>query len=75
LGLQFSADPRAFLAAGLPVASPPEEGASWDQPWPNWRHGDPEDLRHRLEWAVQDVLNAVRLAQVVYFARCIRATA
>ncbi|WP_217213673.1 hypothetical protein [Streptomyces sp. AC550_RSS872] len=57
-GFEFSADHRAFLAAGLPVASPPEEGATWDQPWPDWRNGDPEDLRHRLEWPVQGVLNA-----------------
>ncbi|MFG2894976.1 hypothetical protein [Streptomyces sp. NPDC048248] len=58
-GIEFSADHRAFLAAGLPVAEPPEEGATWDQPWPNWRHGDHEDLRYRLEWPVQGVLNSV----------------
>ncbi|MFF3712942.1 hypothetical protein [Streptomyces phaeochromogenes] len=58
-GFEFSADHRAFLAAGLPVASEPEEGATWDQPWPDWRHGDPEELRYRLEWPVQGVLGAV----------------
>ncbi|MGP3980033.1 hypothetical protein [Streptomyces sp. KR80] len=58
-GFEFTMDHRAFLAAGLPVASPPEEGATWEQPWPNWRDGNPADLCYRLDWPVQGVLNAV----------------
>jgi hypothetical protein len=57
--LEFSPEHRAFLAAGLPVASPPEEGATWQQPWPDWRHADEDDLRHRLEWPVREVLGDV----------------
>lgn len=34
-GFQFSDDHRAFLAAGLPVSEPPQEGASWAKPWPD----------------------------------------
>ncbi|MGW3389922.1 hypothetical protein [Streptomyces cinereoruber] len=56
---EFSPEHRTFLAAGLPVASPPEEGAAWEQPWPDWRHADPDDLRDRLEWPVREVLNDV----------------
>jgi hypothetical protein len=58
-GFMFSADHRAFLSAGLPVASPPEDGATWDQPWPDWRHGDLHGLRDRLQWPVQGVLDSV----------------
>jgi hypothetical protein len=56
---EFSPEHRAFLAAGLPVASPLEEGATWQQPWPDWRHADEDDLRHRLEWPVREVLGDV----------------
>ncbi|MFC9284605.1 hypothetical protein [Streptomyces collinus] len=55
---EFSPEHRAFLA-GLPVASPPEEGATWQQPWPDWRHADSDDLRHRLEWPVREVPGSV----------------
>ncbi|MCC3770543.1 hypothetical protein [Streptomyces sp. UNOC14_S4] len=55
-GFAFSADHRAFLAAGLPVASPYEEGQTWKQPWPDWRDGDPEELRRRLDLPVQEIL-------------------
>ncbi|MGW4551273.1 hypothetical protein ACWEN4_33735 [Streptomyces violaceorubidus] len=55
-GFEFSPEHRAFLAGGLPVASPPEEGATWQQPWPDWRHADVDDLRHRLEWPAREVL-------------------
>lgn len=58
-GFEFSADHRAFLMAGLPVASPAREGATWDEPWPDWRNGDPDDLRYRLRWPVEGVLDAV----------------
>ncbi|MFJ5263593.1 hypothetical protein ACIQAC_24335 [Streptomyces sp. NPDC088387] len=60
-GFAFSADHRAFLAQGLPLASPPKKGAAWEQPWPDWRDGDPEDLRYRLEWPVREVLRDVEL--------------
>ncbi|MEU6882319.1 hypothetical protein [Streptomyces sp. NPDC046712] len=46
-GFTFSADHRVFLAAGLPHGSPH---------WPDWRHGDPEDLAERLAWPVEGVL-------------------
>ncbi|MBD0670919.1 hypothetical protein BU198_09410 [Streptomyces sp. CBMA156] len=46
-GFRFAADHRVFLAAGLP------HGA---REWPDWRHGDPEDLRERLSRPVEGVL-------------------
>lgn len=55
-GIQFSDDHRAFLAAGMPVSSPPEEGATWDNPWPDWRNGDADDLRSHLMWPTEGVL-------------------
>ncbi|MFB6835765.1 hypothetical protein [Streptomyces sp. NPDC056361] len=58
-GFEFSPEHRAFLAAGLPVKSPPEDGATWEQPWPDWRHADPDELRDRLEWPVREVLHEV----------------
>ncbi|MEV6976407.1 hypothetical protein [Kitasatospora sp. NPDC093806] len=58
-GIRFADDHRAFLAAGLPVAMPPQDGATWQQPWPDWRNGDPDDLRHRLAWPVDGVLSSV----------------
>ncbi|MER5927696.1 hypothetical protein [Streptomyces mirabilis] len=58
-GFQFSDDHRAFLAAGLPVSSPPEEGATWDKPWPNWRSGSPDDLRSHLAWPTEGVMASV----------------
>ncbi|MFI6686508.1 hypothetical protein [Streptomyces sp. NPDC050485] len=59
-GFEFADDHRAFLAAGLPVRQPPEEGATWENPWPDWRHGDPVKLREHLEWPVEGVLRAVQ---------------
>ncbi|MGW8760928.1 hypothetical protein ACWGN5_00345 [Streptomyces sp. NPDC055815] len=58
-GFEFSPEHRAFLAAGLPVVSPPEEGETWEQPWPDWRHADEDDLSYRLEWPVREVLGDV----------------
>ncbi|NRQ34702.1 hypothetical protein HII36_23125 [Nonomuraea sp. NN258] len=57
-GFEFSDDHRAFLAAGLPTGSPPHEpGVSRSAtPWPDWRNGDPEELRHRLNGPVDGVL-------------------
>ncbi|KOX34279.1 hypothetical protein ADL06_07815 [Streptomyces sp. NRRL F-6491] len=57
-GFEFADDHRAFLAAGLPVNVPPEEGQAWPKPWPEWR-GDPDDLREQLEWPVEGVLHDV----------------
>ncbi|MBO0803733.1 MAG: hypothetical protein J2P25_11760 [Nocardiopsaceae bacterium] len=53
---EFADDHRAFLAAGLPLSHPPEEGQAWGKPWPDWRGGDPGDLREQLGWPVQGVL-------------------
>ncbi|MER5353103.1 hypothetical protein ABT093_22565 [Kitasatospora sp. NPDC002551] len=58
-GFRFADDHRAFLAAGLPVASPPQDGATWKQPWPDWRNGDPDDLRRRLALPAGGVLSSV----------------
>lgn len=46
-GFTFSADHRVFLAAGLPHGS---------RSWPDWRHGDPEDLASRLSQPAEGVL-------------------
>jgi hypothetical protein len=46
-GFEFADDHRAFLAAGLPVGS---------SGWPDWRDGDPDDLRRRLGWPTRGVL-------------------
>ncbi|MEV6230076.1 hypothetical protein AB0L88_19680 [Saccharopolyspora shandongensis] len=62
-GFEFADDHRAFLAAGLPVNSPfePEPGVcyAWEKPWPEWRDGDPDELREQLNWPVKGVLRAV----------------
>lgn len=63
-GFEFADDHRAFLAAGLPVNSPfePEPGVwyAWEKPWPEWRDGDPAELRERFNRVVEDVLSAVQ---------------
>ena len=43
---RFAADHRVFLQAGLP------QGLGW----PDWRDGDPEELRRRLDWPREGVL-------------------
>ena len=43
--LEFADDHRAFLSAGLPFSVPREKDQTWRQPWPDWRDGDPGDLR------------------------------
>jgi hypothetical protein len=62
-GFEFADDHRAFLTAGLPVNRPykPQPGvwSAWEQPWPHWRGGDPEQLRQQLGWAVDGILSAV----------------
>jgi hypothetical protein len=60
-GVQFAADHRAFLAAGLPVNSRPqprEPGVihTHPKPWPDWRGDDPATLRRFLDWPVEGVL-------------------
>ncbi|MFF4825696.1 hypothetical protein ACFY20_22225 [Streptomyces sp. NPDC001312] len=58
-GFEFADDHRAFLAAGLPVNVPPEDGQTWSRPWPEWRGGDLDSLRRQLDWPVEGVLLAV----------------
>lgn len=55
-GFEFADDHRAFLAAGLPVNVPPEEGQAWARPWPDWRRGDPDELRYQLAGPVEGTL-------------------
>ncbi|MDT0388237.1 hypothetical protein [Streptomyces dubilierae] len=55
----FADDHRAFLAAGLPVNVPPEDGQTWSRPWPEWRGGDMESVRRQLDWPVEGVLLSV----------------
>ncbi|MET7336788.1 hypothetical protein [Nonomuraea sp. NPDC005650] len=58
--IEFADDHRAFLAEGLPINSArPEEGATWERPWPDWRDGDEEELRLHVEWPVRQVLHDV----------------
>lgn len=59
-GFEFADDHRAFLAAGLPLSipydDPPGVFRTSSDPWPNWRDGDPEVLRDRLNWPVEGLL-------------------
>ena len=55
-GFEFADDHRAFLAAGLPLNRPPEEGQTWPSPWPDWRDDDTGDLREQLGWPVEGAL-------------------
>ncbi|MEU6432461.1 hypothetical protein ABZ860_41705 [Microbispora sp. NPDC046973] len=55
-GFEFADDHRAFLAAGLPVHGPRKEGQTWENPWPDWRNGDPDALRKHVEWPVDYLL-------------------
>jgi hypothetical protein len=55
-GFEFADDHRAFLAAGLPVNVPPEDGRTWARPWPEWRGGDLDSLRRQLDGPVEGVL-------------------
>ncbi len=58
-GFEFADDHRAFLASGLPLNSPPGPGQTWKRPWPDWRHGDPDELRHQLAWPIEGALSDV----------------
>lgn len=49
-GFEFADDHREFLAAALPVDDDRVRG------WPDWRHGDPAELRRMLDWPVEGVL-------------------
>lgn len=53
---EFAADHRAFLAAGLPLNTTPQAGQTWRKPWPDWRDGNPNDLRRQLNWPIEGVL-------------------
>ena len=53
-GFEFADDHRAFLAAGLPLKTP--EPYERRNPWPDWRDGDPGDLRKMLDWPVEGAL-------------------
>lgn len=55
-GFEFADDHRGFLATGLPVWQPYEEGQTWEQPWPDWRNGDLGALREHLSWPVDYLL-------------------
>ncbi|MEU5529434.1 hypothetical protein ABZ744_21115 [Micromonospora chersina] len=60
-GFEFADDNRGFLTAGLPVNTRPqprEPGVIYthSEPWPDWRDGDPADLRELLDWPVHGVL-------------------
>ena len=60
LGFQFADDHRAFLAAGLPLSvprqDPPGVISTYRSPWPDWRGGDLDALRERIDWPVEGVL-------------------
>ncbi|MEU3763528.1 hypothetical protein AB0E55_00605 [Amycolatopsis keratiniphila] len=45
-GFRFAADHRTFLSAGVPIGDR----------WPDWRCGNPDQLRKRLAWPVDGVL-------------------
>lgn len=52
-GIEFADDHRAFLAAGLPLDPPKENGRP---KWPDWRDGNPDHLRNALGWPVEGTL-------------------
>ncbi|GAA2057038.1 hypothetical protein GCM10009839_77930 [Catenulispora yoronensis] len=60
---EFADDHRAFLAAGLPVSvpydDPPGVLRAWPEPWLDWRDGDREALRERLDWPMVCVENYI----------------
>lgn len=60
-GFEFADDHRAFLAAGLPLDTPdapfiPEVDRTGTWSWPDWRDGDPDDLRASLDMPHEGVL-------------------
>jgi hypothetical protein len=64
-GFRFADDHRAFLAAGLPVNTRPEPREpgviyTYSEPWPDWRSGDHDKLRARLNRPSEGVLFDVK---------------
>lgn len=55
-GIEFADDHRAFLAAGLPLNSPPKPEQPRRDSWPDWRNGDPNQLRKQLAWPIDGAL-------------------
>jgi hypothetical protein len=60
-GFEFADDHRAFLQAALPLSEPAERDAAGQDragrdPWPDWRGGDPAELRERLSWPADGTL-------------------
>ena len=53
-GFTFADDHRAFLATALPLDDDREPGRHYG--WPDWRSGDPAELRRMLDWPVEGVL-------------------
>ncbi|QUH05298.1 hypothetical protein HUO13_35010 [Saccharopolyspora erythraea] len=56
-GFEFATDHRAFLAVGLPVGGPGRERPG---SWPDWRNGDPGQLRAQIGRAADLLLFDVR---------------
>ncbi|WP_203916214.1 hypothetical protein [Rugosimonospora africana] len=58
--IEFADDHRSFLATGVPTNTPfeKEEGVfhAWERPWPEWRDGNPDLIRQRLDWPVEGIL-------------------
>lgn len=60
-GFEFADDHRAFLAECLPfnpkpLVSDKHVVHAWEKPWPDWRHGDPKELREQLGWPGEGML-------------------
>ncbi|GLZ81704.1 hypothetical protein Afil01_65110 [Actinorhabdospora filicis] len=60
-GFSFAPEHRAFLAEGLPLGEIQAEPGVIvaPRPWPDWRDGDPEDLRRRLDRPVRSIMERV----------------
>ncbi|MGI5491190.1 hypothetical protein [Microtetraspora malaysiensis] len=58
-GVEFADDHRAFLSTGLPVWEEPDPDNTWENPWPDWRNGDPDQLRWHLNWEVDFLIEDV----------------
>jgi hypothetical protein len=49
-GLAFPADLRAFLQTAMPVSLLPIGGYIRSYEFPDWRHGDEEEIKEKLNW-------------------------
>jgi hypothetical protein len=58
--IEFADDHRAFLGAGLPVREPPQQGQTWENPWPDWRDGNAEELRAHINWPIDFLLSDIQ---------------